>query len=278
MTDLQKIQIIKEYTESETITCLDLALKHKLNREAVRVFLKRRGIKIRKMGRDGIERKFNHSFFEKIDTEEKAYFLGLMYADGCIHKNITRLALQEDDKDILEKFLKSLEANFNLYLDNSPQKKNPKWKKRYVLSLTNKTMVKNLISVGCLYKKTKILKFPTKDQVPENLLRHFIRGYIDGDGCIYTTISKIGNIRCSLSLVSTKEFCDEFISIVLKSTNIKFSCSKTKSNNIFRLAINGRQQTEKILDWIYKDATVFLDRKYNKYLEIKTSKIFKRQY
>lgn len=119
---------------------------------------------------------FDEDYFENIDTEEKSYWLGFFYADGYVRDRKThsesRLKLGIKDLEHLEKFKKTLKA------DNDIQIK----EKLAILALNTRKFTKHLIDKGCHQRKTFTIKFPYF--LNEHLIRHFIRGYFDGDGCI----------------------------------------------------------------------------------------------
>lgn len=81
---------------------------------------------------------FNKNYFEKIDSEDKAYFLGLLYADGCNSTSATQnhasivLNLQEGDKEILEKFMKYINSNKPLLYRPKQENHNPQY--RFVIN------------------------------------------------------------------------------------------------------------------------------------------------
>lgn len=215
----------------------------------------------------------NENFFDIIDTEEKAYFLGLMYADGnnyvrSPHSYEVSIALMEKDKLILEKLRDLLSTNTLLkYLTF----KNTKWSNQYLLRINNKKMSEQLSKLGCVPKKSLILTFPNEDIVPTHLINHFIRGYSDGDGSIYSRIPKNnGYVNYGWQITSTKNFCNSVDHLLSNKLNIHFSKSLVhpKTNQITTtLSVGGNLQVRKVLDWLYQDATIYLPRKYNKYQE-----------
>lgn len=139
--------------------------------------------------REGLKGKFenNHSrtypinqyYFDNIDCEEKAYFLGFLYADGCNHKNNTKISmfLKEEDKNILIKLNNLLQPTKPL-----TYRKAGIGTAQYGIQISNKRVSDNLNILGCIPNKTFTLDFPNNNQVPNSFLMIFIRGYFDGDG------------------------------------------------------------------------------------------------
>ena len=139
----------------------------------------------------------DENYFEKIDSPEKAYLLGLIYADGCNYTptNTVTLCLQEQDKHILEDIKELLHYN-------APLKKiKPKKESHqisFVLTIHSKKISTDLTALGVMQNKTFKITFP---DINKDLFSHFIRGYFDGDGCI----SKTGRgAKCNI--VSSYDF------------------------------------------------------------------------
>lgn len=208
------------------------------------------------------------TFFHNIDSEEKAYFLGFLYADGYIHdkRKYVYLTIQEDDKEILEKFSAILKTNKPLLFIKKKTPKTPNWKNQYRLSLTRKTVYSDLKRWG-LYQGKSLTLTPCKIiGLSTNLLRHFLRGYFDGDGSFsyYKVRNTYGS---SLSIVCTKEFNLFFSEFVKKNLNINSTLSKrfTDNTNCYNFRINGNKNVFKFLSFLYNDSNIFLKRKYDKY-------------
>ena len=137
------------------------------------------------------------------------------------------------------------------------------------ISISHKSMVEDLRKLGIVKRKSLILKFP--NFIEENLIRHFIRGYFDGDGSIcYGKTTK--NVH--FSIVSTKKFLDKIKCILSKNIDLysgiyDIKSLKNKSNkSTKRLAITGWNKVNIIMTWLYKDSNIFLDRKHRKFREI----------
>lgn len=204
---------------------------------------------------------FDINYFNAIDTQDKAYILGLIYADGNISQNMRTLSisLQEQDAYILNQIRDLLGIEKELRLITLHDK-NQNWSNQYCLSISNKHFAESLIAHGVMPNKSLKIKFPTN--LPMDLYRHFLRGYIDGDGSI-TKTPREKRIR----FVSTEDFCMAaklFIEVQLK---INASIKNCKNNEISKeVMIAGGNQVKKFLDWIYEDAHLFLQRKYDRYL------------
>lgn len=198
---------------------------------------------------------FDTNFFEEIDTEEKAYWLGFLYADGYVsHTGTIKIALQEKDISHLKKIKESVKA-FDVDIKNSKRTKSCK------ISLQSVKMANDLFNKGCIQNKSLILTFPGEEIVPKKLLNHFMRGYFDGDGCIYC------NGRCAtFSILGTKDFVDEYRNILLPLTKKKNKLFHKESwNNTYQLSYSGKDAVCNIYTFLYKDAHIFLDRKKQKF-------------
>jgi len=211
--------------------------------------------------RDNLIRKykydFDREFFKKIDSEEKAYWLGFLYADGTIVDDAVKLALQASDLDHLLEFRNTLKNDTKepIYR-NKPES--------YSLYFNSKEMVQDLENLGCFQRKTFRLSFPTASQVPHNLVHHFMRGYFDGDGCIYVNPKTTGTNM--MVIIGTENFVDGYKSVLFdainKNSDIKY---RRHRKNIVSMFLGGNIQLSKVYNFLYKDATVFLKRKKEKF-------------
>ena len=260
-------EAIELYKKEKNYT--KIAKKINVNRKTVSYYLRLKGFSsndkyVRKINPNKL-RKYNYNYceklFEKIDTEEKAYWLGFLYADGYISasKNVISLSLKKDDIDHLKKFRSFLKLE-NKPFQEKKKKMNNKIYVSYSFSFNSEKIKKDLEKLGCINNKTFLLKFPNKKQVSKKFISHFIRGYIDGDGCI--TNSQTSKIR--LEILGTKEFLTEY----QKWTKNNFNklCQFSKSD-IYRSIYSGKNAI-KILNSVYNNATIYLERKYNKFLEL----------
>lgn len=216
----------------------------------------------------------DYHYFDTIDTEEKAYWLGFLTADGWINKNeknnagVTGIELQYGDINHLKKFNKSIKGNYQItdrWRPCSISSKDSKKKNHMCcLRIFSLTMYNSLVEKGFSNNKTFDFKIPS---IRQDLLRHYIRGYFDGDGCFTFT-----NTSFHIDFITASETLNSDVLKILKSQNI--DCSPNSYISEFDTILyttNIYKNAEKIkfLDWIYKDCNIYLDRKYKKYLKVK---------
>lgn len=214
----------------------------------------------------------NEDYFDKIDTPDKAYILGFLYADGSIYKgkyNQVGLELSEVDEEILIKIKNALNSGAPLrkrYHDKSVGYKNQKPSVRFVLC-RNK-ICSDLENLGLHPRKTFSLSLPTDKQLPRQFFKDFFRGYFDGDGCI-TNYYQGNHLKWKISLIGNPEFIEE-LREELKNHDIELNIYKINklSHPMYELYCGGNQKCKRILDWMYLDANLFLERKYQKYLKL----------
>lgn len=271
----------KIYTQKEIEKCINLYILGKSTRKieetlnisktSVLRFLKNAKIKRRETKETSRKDFFNYDYFENIDTEDKAYFLGLLMADGnvCIKRGkVIQISLKNEDSYILKLFQNKIGSTNNLCIDRVLYSK---------LTLYSDKMVKDLIKLGCTTNKSHTLKFPTKEQVPERFISHFIRGYFDGDG----GISLYKHSYCaSISFTSNKLFLESLSTNINKYIDIKFSKyykrykEKEISCGSIHYHLNPKKDKGKLFFWLYKDCKdMYLKRKKNKFETLLSGRI-----
>lgn len=200
-----------------------------------------------------------NNYFETIDSEDKAYFLGLIFADGNIREDsrgggrkIFSIMLTEEDKYLLERF--NIYANFNVNLIIHHKEDN---KPRYGLIINSSKIYDDLINLG-ISKRKSIDGINFIPNIPEKYMPHFIRGYFDGDGIA----KKPGYIG----------FCGDFKiikyikDVLIKTCNVRNNTiTYNKSNNIYYVQWSSLKDVKAIFDYMYKDKKdLYLIRKYEK--------------
>lgn len=251
--------IVKMYTDGMSLR--DIADSTKHCKAFISKVLKKEGVEMRKTSTTSRKYYHDEDFFEEINNEAKAYWLGFIYADGFIEskrKNGSQklgITLSVVDKAHLYKFKRDIKAT-NPILDYKGSGYSPENTFSKILITSQKT-VSDIRSKGVLENKTHILQFPSSNIVPKELLHHFMRGYFDGDG----SLSKYGlKPYYEMNIIGTQDFLNAYQKALGK--NLKLG---TKDDITFQLHIGGNQQLKRILNFLYQDATVYLDRKHKKY-------------
>lgn len=244
--------------------CNEISKQLGVSASSIRNWLNNENIKLRKS--PAILRKFpvNDTIFNKIDNEEKAYWLGFLYADGCIHvskySKLVKLSLAIEDINHIEKFKKFIEAENKIYISTP---KNLNHSQMATLTISSNQMVDDLIRLGCMTKKTFKIKMPDSNIVPDEFIKHFIRGYFDGDGGISITLNeKIFN--CIVNITSTIDLCQGIIDKINKAIPIHFLITqrhKESNTNTRTISVHGNRQCLGILNYLYGEASIFLERK-----------------
>lgn len=202
----------------------------------------------------------NERAFKNIDSEEKAYWLGYLAADGCVQRSSEkghRLSLISIDGQIIKSFKDFIGSSHSICENRTNDKI------AYTLSIGSKAICDDLASHGIHPKKTYNLE-PT--DIDEKLMRHYIRGYIDGDG----NISVSNDARFNRKLFTVSFYGRESI-IKWFSDHLKDACGLKSSSWYQQGSITrytrSQLQAMKICHYIYHDANIFLNRKRNKYLQ-----------
>lgn len=219
-------------------------------------------IKINRLGLKKSNYNYNYSFFNEINSESKAYWLGFIAADGCVSVNEKTnsceisIQLQATDVNHLKKFNKAINGNVQPTFYKQLCNLNNKYETCCRFRLYNQEMANDLIKHNVVPRKSLTLKFPMT--INDEYIRHFIRGYFDGNGCIIKS-------RCDFTCAS-----NDFIKSLrqkLYNNNIYTYIIEQKNNKSKRLVITGRNNINNFLNYIYSDATIYLERKYNKFLK-----------
>lgn len=213
-----------------------------------------------------MSRHINEDFFETIDTEEKAYWLGFIQADGCIYTTPSygyrlEITLQETDRQHLKKF----SDIFNIELKERIQILNNINYKYVVFNIYSKKIFCDLLNVGIEERKTYSETTNVICNVPDNLIHHFIRGVFDGDGCINCDKANKGHFIIS----GSKDFLEKIQEIMIDQIGLNKTALIQKSDYCWVIQYSGNNSVRYIYSWLYKDVVVLLERKKMKFEEIK---------
>lgn len=242
-----------------------IAAKFKSSESRISKKIKEMGIEVKHSG----VAKFDETIFDSIDNEEKAYWLGFVYADGYIatinpeKRNYAfEISLKSEDFEHLNKF-----NNFSKYKGNNVKisrgKKGEKLYERCRWGISNQHLWETLNSYGCTPRKSSTLKFPDESifiesdkYSKEELIRHFIRGYFDGDGAL--SFYDKNHISPSIGIVGTKEFLSEIIKYIPEFPGLN---ERDSLKNVYTVNASLKKGML-ILHYIYDNCTIYLDRKY----------------
>lgn len=199
----------------------------------------------------------DESYFDNIDTDTKAYVLGLFYSDGCndILGNKIILSLHKKDINLLNLVKSEMKTNQVLRLNENCLN----------LVICSKRLCESLYKLGCVNKKSLVLKFPTKEHVPNHLINHFIRGYFDGDGCLHITKNTGSPI---VYIESSPFFLIGLQKIIKNKLNIVGRIKIRKDSKSQTFCISGVRKCLKFLNFIYDNSNIYLERKRAKYNKV----------
>ena len=264
----EEIDFLKE--NYETMSKVDIA--NKLNRTPTAI-----KVKANKLGLKKPEKYYyNHDFFENINTEEKAYWLGFIYADGYIWQTNRNselgIELQKKDFEHLKKFNKCIEGNIEVNFRNRQQKYGLNSEGNCSIRLYSRKIVNDLIQHGVKFNKSDCIEFPTLNN--KELMMAFIRGFFDGDGCIMRNKSR----KClSANFTSASlDFIQDLRGWLYDEIGVSSYIIKEKprmgviqsKKDCYRLYINGMENSYIFCKTLYDNAKIYLDRKYNLFYEI----------
>lgn len=209
----------------------------------------------------------NENYFNKITTEEQAYFLGFIFADGHMTKDGYSLIIHihKQDEEILKRFKELLgysgPINQRAATETSGES--------VCLQITSKQVVRDLNKIGIVNNKTK---YPEVPKIPHKLFPHFLRGMNDGDGNIYVKNKDDGRIISSVTLLSHKlihKYIKQQVLLDLDKFTI-YEKTHPNTNYIKIFYIGGNKNVLQFLNYIYSNDTakIYLTRKYLKYKQI----------
>ena len=216
---------------------------------------------------------------KKIETEEQAYIAGLFMADGYVGKNQAGLRLKKSDKELLEKVKNYFSEEIKTQEESNS----------YSFVISSKQLCENFVSLGIYRNKTnKELHIPSMDT---SLIRHFIRGFFDGDGSVFLCHNNgYTTLRCSICS-TTKNILESF-NEVLRNHNILGTINKESrkgkythliegrivENNLdmYRLYVRSKKCVKNLYHFFYDNSTIWLNRKREKFEENTTLLNYKK--
>lgn len=220
-------------------------------------------------------RRIRHDFFKNISTELQAYLLGFYTADGSIDekRKTFRIHLSIKDSELVYLYKDIISPDARLFSVADNYKTTGRDGKEITghgsigVDISSAILVNDLVELGIGYKKTySDLTIPN---IPENLIKHFVRGFFDGDGSISTYLAcekgKKDRVRCGIQIDSKTKTLLENIQLFFKNNNIKFNLIYLKRDDMYRISTSSREEIKKLYLLFYKDSYFYLSRKFNKF-------------
>lgn len=273
MIKLSDKEIIKIYNDEylKGIPAYQLEEKYNLCKSCLYKYFKKLNLPLRSNAINSKKYTFNERYFEELDSANKAYWLGFIYADGYIlskrnqSNRVLGIALNIKDKKHLKKFNDCLESNVKIksYIESSGFGKGSQYCR---ILYASQKLTDDLMKHGVYEHKSCIL---SKPDIPEKYIKDFIRGYFDGDGSIW---KQDNATQFNISIVGTDELLMFIQNHLMKNGIISryYHLNKRKENQIVsNFKFGGNNLAYKFLQYLYENSEIYLDRKMELYLELK---------
>ena len=214
----------------------------------------------------------DENYFETIDSEEKAYFLGLIISDGNIynpnddtHKTNHKgskwvsITLQDSDAYILGWFKDIIGLNSKVASDGRGSS---------YIAVRSTKMADDLAKYGIIERKSFKTYFTFN--IPTHLYRHVVRGIIDGDGTIdarfrYTSKDNRNRFQHRISCCGTHRLMKEMYDLIYNT--LKFDVYRKvydySNRNLSQFYVSNMNDIAKLGKWLYEDSHIFIQRKFD---------------
>lgn len=256
-------ECLEDYYYNQGLSSNEIGKIYGCYGETITANMNRLGFKLRQVGsaeRPNAIHKLDTSFFNDLNNETTAYVLGYTITDGHV-TNDGKIMYCATDKDIIYKIHEALKSThpINLKMQNGVE--------NYLFNVSSKYMCKKLWDLGIDNNKSFSMKMDIiENKIQEQYMRDLIRGMIDGDGSIGCTMNLAGPNKkhtFSISFTNNYNLCS-FISRKLGITNKWYD----EGNGFYTIRTCNRKQVIDIGHYLYDDATIYMDRKKNKFDEI----------
>lgn len=237
---------------------LEIARQFDVRPSSIRRLLLRHGIQVRTSGQSRARFHCNERFFEHCSNESPAYWLGFLTADGNVSRTgYVTLKLQSSDMAHIEALRDALASDHPVRLE---RREFP----AHRMSVRSPLMAADLARFGVIPNKTPTIRWP--ENLPPDMLRHYLRGYIDGDGGFCPYVGRTGG---RLMIASNVPFLEGVRAYLHRELGLPENKLYIRLNPHYGvLQYGGRLQLRRVHEFLYKDATVYLPRKLAKLEEI----------
>jgi intein/homing endonuclease len=238
--DLEREKLILK--DAETIAIRELAKKYNRSVSSMGQFLQRRRIKAPLADTRRMISTLNENFFSNYN-ELSCYWAGFIAADGCIYKNKLSIKLSINDVNHLKTFAKQI-GGYEVKI----------YDKECSLTINSPQIVNDLKNnFNIIPRKSLTMIYPHQIK----LHNHFIRGYFDGDGCIFNASTKRTKFTSKprYTILGTKDMLDNIKNYFDKTS--KYT-SKQRRNIYY---ISFYNNASEFYSFMYNHATIYLNRK-----------------
>jgi intein-encoded DNA endonuclease-like protein len=249
--------IIHDYFES-SLTIYELGKKYKLTRRTLPLILKNNGIDTHRKNRYTL----NETYFHEINTEEKAYWLGFLYADGYVGNekfNNIIFSQKKSDANTVIQFAKDIDYSGKLREANPGDQSFENSQPQIVCNFSSKQMATDLRELKMYPNKS--LTMSDMPLIDEKLIRHFCRGYFDGDGSIYEHVRSYYKNHVYKQYVVSIIGTIPFLTKMQKAFPVKSVLHDSHTPEMKYLQVVKNESIVSLYYYFYKDATRFLQRK-----------------
>ena len=260
-------EITKLYQEGKTAKEISSLLGFKYPQPVYNYFKKMGWERTGKTGKRVY--KVDENFFKCINTEEKAYILGFICADGHIEKDRLNITVSIKDRDILEKIRYAMHSNHPI---KEVQRTNPYKKtnrENLILSelmIGSVELVKPLFNMGLTTNKTYTLNGDILKYIPKYLIRDFLRGYFDGDGNVFFGRRYSSGYKYNVNICGNEDFLLKSFQVYFPSNNKLYKDLYSRQCYVWK--ISQKYKVRDFMYYLYYNSSIFLQRKYNEFRKI----------
>jgi hypothetical protein len=249
---ITKAGIVAAYAGGASIA--EAARQLGVDRNTVRRALAQAGVVRRGQAESQRRYRVDHGFFDRIDTEARAYWLGFFAADGCVTGNEITFCLAGKDADHLRRFAAAVGTDAPVRVAAIPSRPDRVQAQVFVYSAP---MMAALAGHGFGVRKTLTAEWPRT--VPAELQRHFLRGVFDGDGCWHGR----SRLRLRFEVMGTATFLLGCQAHLMEAVGLGRTALvlREAQGRVGRLHYGGIHQVRRLYRHLYAGATIWLPRK-----------------
>jgi len=264
MKQVNKEEILKLYNDGLSMMKIAKHFGFK-SYGPIRTVLRKEGINLKlRIGSNSRVKNIDETFFDSIDTPDKAYILGWIISDGYVNKY--KLTFCIKDLEILKKIKSIMNSDHKITDYTYYDKRTNKYYQRYSLQITSKKIVNSLTNLGVHQSKSFTVDLP---DIQEHLHQHLIRGIFDGDGYIGVGVRKTGNLIARFSMIVSEKLYNK-LEPIFSNLGITFMkplvVAEKNNEKVLKIRVYRNSELLKFFNYIYGDGNVTkLERKYDKF-------------